>query len=297
VRSKTAYAYRGHVRRIVTPRIGSMRLADVRPVHLQRVLDEAIADGAAPRTVLQVHRILHAAFRQAVRWQAIASNPADGVTPPKVEQAKLTIPTPTDLQALFAAIADEYRTALAVAAMRGLRRGEVLALQWDGMSLEGQRPSLQVAGSLQRTPSGLQVFPPKTERSRRSVPLPPTLAAMLSRHREEQHARRELAGEAWQDGGHVFDRYDGRPIDPDAFGAAFRAARQAASLVGMRLHDVRHAYATLQIAEGTDARLVADLLGHATVAFTLQTYVHPGEQAAVAAAETAERMLGAAMGE
>ncbi len=76
VRPTTAYGYRAHVRRIVTPRIGSMRLADVRPVHLQRVLDEAIGTGSAPRTVLQVHRILHAAFREAVRWQAISSNPA-----------------------------------------------------------------------------------------------------------------------------------------------------------------------------------------------------------------------------
>jgi integrase len=257
--------------------------------------DDALADGLAPRTVVQVHRILHAAFRTAVRWQAISSNPSDGVTPPKVEQARLVTPTPAQLAAIFGRVDDDFRIALAVAAMTGLRRGELLALRWDNVDLEGA-PAVRVEGSLQRTAEGLRVFPPKTERSRRSVPMPPTLVAMLRTHRDEQVERRGLAGQAWSDGEYVFDRGDGRPVDPDRLGKAYRDARDAAGLGGIRLHDLRHAYATLQIAEGTDARLVSDLLGHATVAFTLQTYVHPGDEAKVAAADKVERMLGAALG-
>lgn len=275
------------------PNVRSSRLR--RPIHLQRVLDEALADGLAPRTVVQVHRILHAAFRQAVWWQGISANPADGVTPPKVEQARLTVPTPAHLAAVFANVADEFRTPLAVAAMTGLRRSEVLGLRWESMSLDARNPSLRVEGTLQRTPSGLQAFLPKTERSRRSVPIPPTLGAMLKRHRADQGERRMLAGEAWPEGDYVFDRGDGRPVDPDAFGRAFRDARDRAGLEGFRLHDLRHAFATVQIAQGTEARLVSDLLGHATLAFTLQTYVHPDGAAAAAAAETAERMLGEAV--
>jgi integrase len=294
IRPKTAYAYRGHVRRIVTPRIGGMRLADVRPAHVQQVLDEALVDGAAPRTVVQVHRVLHAAFRSAVRWQALAANPSDGVTAPRVEQARLRVPTPKEVAALFAKVNSDYRTAFAVAAMTGLRRGEVLALRWADVDLTAAQ--LRVEGSLQRTRAGLEVFPPKTERSRRTVTLAPTLVASLQRHHDEQSERRAIAGDAWSEGDFVFDRGDGRPTDPDRFGQAFRDARDAAGLVGVRLHDLRHAYATMQISEGTDARLVSDLLGHATVAFTLQTYVHPSEDAAVAAADTAERILGVAVG-
>lgn len=118
---------------------------------------------------------------------------------------------------------------------------------------------------------------------------------MLQSHRDQQDNRRELAGEAWHAAEYVYDRGDGRPLDPDAFGRAFRDARDAAGLADVRLHDLRHAFATMQIAEGTDARLVSDLLGHATVAFTLQTYVHPDEEAAVVAAEAMERILGAAL--
>ena len=91
---------------------------------------------------------------------------------------------------------------------------------------------------------------------------------------------------------YVFDRGDGRPIDPDAFGRAFRAAREKVGLESVRLHDLRHAFATMLIDAGTSARVVSDLLGHATVAFTLQTYVHPDEQTAAAAIDRAERLIG-----
>ena len=83
VRPKTAGVYRGYARREITPRIGGMLISGVRPVHVQAVLDEAISGGLAPRSVLQVHRIMHAAFAQAVRWRLISVNPSDGVTPPQ----------------------------------------------------------------------------------------------------------------------------------------------------------------------------------------------------------------------
>jgi hypothetical protein len=83
VRPKVAHTYRGYVRREVTPRIGSMQLAAVRPIHIQGVLDAALGSGLSPRSVVQTHRVLHAAFRTAVRWQIISVNPSDGATPPK----------------------------------------------------------------------------------------------------------------------------------------------------------------------------------------------------------------------
>jgi integrase len=99
------------------------------------------------------------------------------------------------------------------------------------------------------------------------------------------------AGPAWADGDYVFDRGDGRPVDPDTFGDAFRRARIAVGLNGVRLHDLRHALATMLVGEGTNIRVVSDLLGHATVAFTLQTYTHPGDEEAAAAVAVAERLM------
>ena len=168
---------------------------------------------------------------------------------------------------------------------------EVLALTWDAVNLDGMR--LQVRGTLQRTPEGLQVLPPKTERSRRTVPIPPTLAAMLRAHRDTQEARREIAGEAWAAGStSSIAATVGRSTLTCSGGLPHRSGR-AAGLRGVRLHDLRHAFASMQIAEGRNPRLVADLLGHATVAFTLQMYVHPDATVAAEAAETTERVRGA----
>ena len=161
IRPKTASVYRGYVRREIAPRIGILRLTEVRPVHVQRVLDDALASGLSARSVLQVHRIMHAAFRQAIRWQMLAMNPSDGVTPPKAETPDLTTPTAEQISDLLDAVSDAFRPAIAVLAGTGLRRGEVAALRWEGVDLDSARPSLIVSGSMQRADGALRVFPPR----------------------------------------------------------------------------------------------------------------------------------------
>jgi integrase len=108
----------------------------------------------------------------------------------------------------------------------------------------------------------------------------------------EQLERRLVAGPAWVAGDYVFDRGDGHPIDPDALSKAFRLARGKLRLDRVRFHDVRHLFASMLVANGTNVRVVSDLLGHSTISFTLSVYVHPDEAAAVAAINDAERMLG-----
>jgi integrase len=295
VRPKTATVYRGYVQREIEPRIGAMKIGDVRPIHVQRVIDESIARGLSARSVAQIRAIMRAAFGQAVRWRIISVNPCEGVTPPKIEMPDLTIPSAADVAALLGKIDPAYRTPLALAAGTGARRGEVCALRWWAVELDSEHPAIRVEGTLQRVNGSLVVLPPKTSRSRRVVPLPPSLVAALRVHRKHQNERRLLAGPSWS-GEYVFDRGDGRPIDPDGFGKAFRRARDAAGLHSVRLHDLRHAFGSMLVAAGTNLRLVSDVLGHATVAFTLGVYTHPDHGAAAAVASESERLLGPALG-
>ena len=291
VRPKTADVYRGYVRREIASRIGGMRLSDVRPVHIQAVLDEAIARGLSARSVLQIHRILHAAFRQAVRWHLLAVNPSDGVSPPSPTAPDIVSPSPEQIVRLLEAADERMRPALAVLAGLGLRRGELAALKWDAVELDDP-PSLTVVGSLQRADGVLRVMPPKTERSKRTLPLPASLVSVFRRVRTEQNGRRLIAGTAWRDEGFVFDRADGRPLDPDDLTKAFQLARKRSGVEGVRLHDLRHAFATLQMKSGTNPRVVSDLLGHATVSFTMQTYSHPDAGMAAEAMAHVDRAFG-----
>jgi len=205
------------------------------------------------------------------------------------------MPTASDVGKLLGAVDPVFRVPLALSAGTGLRRGEVLGIEWPAIELDSKTPRLTVAGTLQRAAGALVVLPPKTARSRRSVPLSPSLVTLLRAHRASQLERRLLVGPAWT-GEYVFDRGDGRPMDPDAFGKAFRDARDGAGLHAVRLHDLRHAFASMLVAAGTNPRVVSDVLGHATIGFTLQTYVHPDEEAAVAVATEAERVLGPVIG-
>lgn len=259
------------------------------------MIDAALEGGLSACSVAQVHRILHAAFRQAVRWQLIAVNPSDGVSPPRARAPQLTTPDAAQIARILDAADERFRPAFAVLAGTGLRRGELAALRWEALDLDGKRPFLRVEGSMQRSEGLLTVLAPKTDRSRRMVPLPASVASVLRRVRVEQNERRLVAGAAWSDGGYVFDRGDGRPMDPDDLTKAFQTARTRAKVPGVRLHNLRHAFATLQMRAGTNARVVSDLLGHATVAFTLMAYSHPDAAMADGAMTAVDAVLGDAI--
>jgi integrase len=116
-----------------------------------------------------------------------------------------------------------------LAATAGMRRGEIVGLRWEDVDLEA---------------AVLRVRQGKTPRSRRSISLPPSTVAALRRHRKEQAERRLLCGEAWRDEGLVVDRGDGGAVHPDSISHAFAETAERVGLGDVRLHDLRHAFAT-----------------------------------------------------
>jgi integrase len=153
-----------------------------------------------------------------------------------------------------------------------MRRGEVLALRWAHIDLDAG--VARVVASLQLMAGELRLMEPKTDRARRTVALPPITVEILRRHRKEQAERRLLAGEAWQDVDFVTDQGDGGPLSPDAVSRAFYRLVRALGLPGLRLHDLRHAYATTLLAAGVHPKIASEALGHSSVAFTMDVYSH-----------------------
>jgi integrase len=125
---------------------------------------------------------------------------------------------------------------------------------------------------------------PKTRMGKRSLALDPATLAALQEHKGRQEQERADVGPAWMDSGLVFTRPDGSPIHPDLITDWFRRLARAAGLPPIRLHDVRHSYATAALAAGVPAKVVSERLGHATIAITLDVYSHviPGMDAAAA---------------
>jgi integrase len=254
--------------------LGRTSLSKLAPADLQRLYDERRKAGAAPRTILHIHRVIHRALRDAERWGDVARNVARLVDPPRVSRRELRTLTADEARQLMrAAEGDRLEAVVVLALTTGMRMGELLGLTWRALDLE--RGAVRVQASLQRTAAGLALVEPKTARSRRQIEIEPRVVAALRRHRAEQLQERLAAGPLWVDGDFVFATPLGAPIDGrELLRAWFRPLLLRAGLPPIRFHDLRHSYASIALARGLHPKVVQEAMGHSTIAVTMDLYSH-----------------------
>lgn len=173
--------------------------------------------------------------------------------------------------------------------MTGLRKGEALALLWEDIDLD--RGTLRVRKTLSRVDGNLVRTDPKTEKSKRTIPLRGAVAAVLKEHRRAQREERMRAMDVWTETGHVFTTETGQPVDPRNVLRATTTAATKAGLSGVNVHTLRHSAATHWLENGVHLRAVSDLLGHSSTRITGDVYAHTSD----AAAERAMEVLGSAL--
>jgi integrase len=172
----------------------------------------------------------------------------------------------------------------------GLRRGELLALAWDDVDLEGG--IIRVRRTLQRLRGqGLVFGPPKSTRSRRSIPLPESSRAALLSHCERQEVERLAAGDSWQESGLVFTTSVGTVVEPRNLSRTFEHLMEGSGVRRIRFHDLRHTCASLLLAQGVSPRVVMDVLGHSQLSITMDLYSHVMPSALRDAADAMDRAL------
>lgn len=159
----------------------------------------------------------------------------------------------------------------------GLRRGEVLGLRWSDLDLDAATVSIR--STRIRYGSTIATSTPKTARGNRTIALGPATVAALRVWRRTQAADRLLIGSSWQDTGLVVTIADGSAPNPEAFSNLFQKLVKRAGLRPIRLHDLRHSYATSALASGVPVKVVSQRIGHADVGVTLKVYAHvmPGD--------------------
>jgi integrase len=278
VSPKTYETYEFLTRLYLIPALGRHRLSQLHPYHVQEMLSKLLEAGKHPKTALHVFRTLHAALADAVRQQILSRNICDSVRPPKVPVREPRVLTEEELQRLLkAAEGTRLHIPILLAALAGLRRGEVLGLLWLDADLE--RGVLYVRRALEETRSGLVFKEPKTNRFR-AVVLPPVVVEALREHRRTQVAERLKAGPSWQDYDLVCPARNGVPWRPSNFKRDFEAFVRKNGFEGLTFHALRHTHASLLIRSGADLKVVASRLGHSTPRLTLDTYAHllPGAQ-------------------
>lgn len=165
---------------------------------------------------------------------------------------------------------------MTIALAMGLRQGQALGLTWDAVDVETGSPV--VRQTLQRIDGKYQYLPPKTTKSRRTIPLPVLVVQALRRHRTRQLEERLRLGQKWDDRGLVFTGERGQPLYGPNVTRQFQGILEAAGLPHMRFHDLRHSCASLLLAQGVPLSTIQEVLGHSSHAFTRDVYAHLSEE-------------------
>lgn len=244
-----------------------LQLGKLRRSHVEAWVKAMQARGLAAGTIRTRFNNVRAVLRSAVRDRLIATDPSDGVTLPRGRRVEvaMTLPTPSQVRSLLDSAEDGFRTFVALAAFAGLRLGEAAALQVGDVNFLGR--TLQVTRQVQRERGGgVEIRPPKYG-SERTVYLADDLVTMLSRHVEFYRPGDDP--QRW-----MFLGVGGNPPHQNTVGYWWRKACRVAGVTGVKLHDLRHFYASGLIAQGCDVVTVQRALGHGSATVTLKTYSH-----------------------
>jgi len=290
---ETAQAYEIMVKKHMVAAFGRHKLQQITPEILQRYYADKLATGRrdgkgglSPRTVKHHHRLLHVIFASAVKWRVLPRNPADAVDPPQFQRKEMNTFDQEGLETFLNSLQDtEYYPVFYTLLFTGMRRSEALALRWQDLDLDFGR--LSIERSLHHlNDRTFHFLPPKTEKSRRSVALPPSLVMVLKQHRDNQRAMRLTMGLVVSNNDLVFAHVDGKPLLPHSISQAWSRLAKRAGYPEVRLHDARHSHASLMLAQGVHPKVVSERLGHNSVSLTLDVYSHvlPGIQEAAALA-------------
>lgn len=293
VSATTFQRYSGIITAHLKPVLGSIKLSQLSPLHLEqaysRWLESGRADGKgglSAQTVWHHHRLVHKILNQAVKWKMVFHNVAAAVDPPKPRHREMQALTEAELLQLLKhaenpsdhataqmGLSSEYAffACLVFLAFVGCRRGECLALRWNDVNLS--TGTAIIRRSLEETKDGLAFKSPKNGRSR-SVELPQYAIEVMRRLKAKQNAQRLAFGQSYRNDSLVFARPDGSPIRPQTLGQAFNAVVERAKIARISLHGLRHTHASLMAKAGAGLKVISQRLGHSTTSITGDLYSH-----------------------
>ncbi|MGI8736005.1 MAG: site-specific integrase [Candidatus Eremiobacter antarcticus] len=274
-RISTYTLYEMIVRVHIKDRIGALRLQQLRPPHVERMLSEMERKGASGTMRQKARGVLHKALKQALRWHLVTTNACEAVDKPRTSHKPMKV---LDLeqarQFLDAAKSDRLHALYVLALATGMRQGELLGLQWEDVHLAERSLSVRHTltrsyGKARQNGKPFHLTEPKTEAGRRRVDLPDVAV-----HELKEHRARMLA-EGLCTSPFVFCGIDGNPlVKGNVVNRSFRPILERAGLPIIRFHDLRHTAATLMLKCNVHPKIVQSMLGHANVAITLSTYSH-----------------------
>lgn len=276
LKPRTRIMYRGFSKNHIVPLLGKARIQKLMPHDVQRAYNR-MTETLSPKTVKNVHGVLHKALRQAVVNGMIRTNPADFVTLPRLKKPEITPLSEEQMKDFIReCFKSEERLFFLVDLFTGMRQSEILGLTWENVDLENGiihiRQQLQLV-----TGGGYEMTTPKHDKER-TISLSPYVIGLLKRQSLIQKKQRMAAGSVWDNPqGFVFTDALGDHLKRHTIYKRFKSIVKDIGCPDARFHDLRHTYAVSSLRAGDDIKTLQDNLGHHTAAFTLDTYGHVTE--------------------
>lgn len=293
LRPRSYRRYQDDVSLHIIPTLGKVSLTKLTAQQIEALYATKLKEGFSPGSVQHLHAVLHKALHDAERLGLVMRNVASLAHAPRAERQEMHFFTAKQAQTFLQAISGDPLEAFYVLAINtGMRRGELLALHWKDIHLDAGY--LEVLYTLQDEKGGHFIFaPPKTEKSRRSVPLNETAIAALRRHRARQLEQRLAAGEIWEEQDLVFTTATGGPLRGNhILQRHFEPLCKHLGLPRIRLHDLRHTTATLLLKAKVPTEVVSRTLGHSSTSVTSDIYMHVTSEMQEEAVAELDRLFG-----
>lgn len=289
VTPRTAERYRELANNQIVPHLGAKFLVDLKPLDIEawhttlKMFGRLKGGGLSPRTTLHAHRLLSKALKDGVANEQVARNVAALKGAPRVQdEGEVAILTSEQVGELLVKLRGRaiYGRAI-VCLFTGLRRGEMLALRWGNVDLDGKL--IRVREAIEETKAGLRFKKPKTKSGVRNVTLPEIVVDVLRAERDAQKravagvpagAEIDLSLVKLPEDRLVFAGPNGAPLSPRVFSKAWADAAAAIGMPDVTFHALRHTHASQLIDRGVDVVTIGKRLGHASPTVTLRVYAH-----------------------
>lgn len=284
IKQSTYISYRGYIEKHLAPAFPTLKLKDLSTKLLQEFYNYKLNnESLSPKTIMNLHRCLHKAMKQAVLEHYIDFNPCDAVCLPRNEKPQIEIFTREQQQQLiYTSYQFRYGVFIRLVLATGIRLGELLGLRWE--DLDFNQNMLHIRRTLSRlskvkydgigNTTEIVIQTPKTKNSLRGIPVIPTIMNELQQWRMIQQEDAKSAGATYLDSGFIVTNPLGGYIEPRTFKDYYDEMLQTSGLGHYTFHALRHTFATRAMEQGMDAKTLSVLLGHYSVAFTLDTYTH-----------------------
>lgn len=274
IEETTYHSYRNIIVNHVKPYFKDMQLQKLQPINLQEYYNKLLRKGFSSNTIHKHHANIHKALKYALRMGIVARNVSDAVDLPKRERFRPNTYNKEEFDKLFEAIKGTYiETPVLITAFMGLRRGEVLGLQWKNIDLESN--IIQIKVSRTRISRNEIIKGTKNSSSERELAIPDEIHNHLEQLKIKQAENKTLFGDGYYDNDYVCCRPDGSLVGISYVTQKLKSILKANKLKPLRFHDVRHSYATIMHENGLSLKDLSDQLGHCNIHITADIYTHP----------------------